>query len=79
METSVKQFGALPDGRVAYLYQFKTKNGMEVSITNYGGAITSVKVPGSNGVVQEVTAGFPTLDGYLGNHPHFGEIGRAHV
>ena len=74
METSVKQFGTLPDGRVAYLYQFKTKNGMEVSITNYGGAITSVKVPGSNGVVQEVTAGFPTLDGYLGNHPHFGVL-----
>lgn len=59
------------------LYTFKTKNGMEVSITNYGGTITSIKVPDKNGVVEEITMGFDALQPYIDTHLYFGSlIGR---
>lgn len=77
MKISTSSFGKLPDGREATLYTFKSGQGMQVSITNYGGIVTSVRVPNAKGVVEEVNAGFPTLDGYLGGHPYFGAtVGR---
>ncbi len=45
-----------------------------VRITNYGGIITSMEMPGRDGRRQEITAGFDSLAPYLGNHPHFGVI-----
>lgn len=69
-----KIFGVLPDKREAMLFKFITCNGLEVSISNYGGIITSIKVPDRYGQVREITAGFSTLDQYLQGHPYFGAI-----
>jgi aldose 1-epimerase len=67
-------FGVLPDGREARLFTIATPKGLEVSITNFGGIITSIKAPDRQGVSEEITAGFPTLEGYLNDHPYFGVI-----
>jgi len=46
------------------LYTLTNAHGMEVKITNYGGVITSVRVPGRDGAVTNVVQGFDALDDY---------------
>lgn len=67
-------FGKLPDEREAKLFTFTTPNGLSVSISNYGGIITSIKAPNKHGVADEICAGFSNLSDYLKGHPHFGVI-----
>jgi aldose 1-epimerase len=72
-----KAFGATPDGKTADLYVLTNKNGMQVSITNYGGIVVSVKVPDRQGKLGDVVLGFDTLDGYVADKSYFGAlIGR---
>ena len=71
---SSKVFGETPDG-TAFLYTLANKNGMEVGISNYGGIVTSIKVPDKNGVIADVVLGFDSLSGYLSSaNPYFGGI-----
>jgi aldose 1-epimerase len=67
-------FGTLPDGTGVELYTLKNAGGMEVRITNYGGIVTSLKVPDRNGRFADVVLGHDTLEGYLHNAPYFGAI-----
>lgn len=60
--------------QAVYLYTLSNKNGMEVKITNYGGIITSVKVPDKNGVTDIVVLGFDSLSSYQSGHPYFGSL-----
>ena len=70
------QFGST-DGSDVHLYTFTT-DGMEVSITNYGGAITSLKVPDRNDRLGDVVLGYETLEEYVNNPRFFGAlIGRS--
>ncbi|WP_116105237.1 aldose epimerase family protein [Lewinella sp. IMCC34191] len=73
---SVTGFGDTPEGP-AEVYTLTNENGMEVDITNYGGIITSIRVPDRDGNMADVAHGFPTVEGYLGEDPYFGAlIGR---
>ena len=72
-----KHFGIGPNGADVYVYTLANKNGVEVSITNFGGAITSIKAPDRNGVFADVVLGYDTLDDYVKNPRYFGAlIGR---
>src|SRR5882672_399975 len=72
-----KAFGTTPDGKSADLYILTNKNGVEVSITNYGGIVVSLKVPDRQGKLGDVVLGFDTLDGYVADKSYFGAlIGR---
>jgi len=42
-----------------------------VSVTNYGGIITSLKVPDRDGKIDDVTLGYESIDGYLKSTPYF--------
>jgi aldose 1-epimerase len=68
-----RPFGALPDGRTANLYTL-TSGDIEAKITNYGGIITSLKVPNAKGESEDIVHGFETLEEYLGKQPYFGCI-----
>ena len=58
-------------------YTLTNNAGVEVSITNYGGAITSIKFPDRNGVFDDVVLGYDTLEEYMRNPRYFGAlIGR---
>ncbi len=73
---AVNSFGTTPEGE-AKLFTLTNGNGMEVDITNYGGIVTSIRVPDREGNMDDVALGFPTLEGYLGEDPYFGAlIGR---
>ena len=71
------EFGTMDDGRQVYEYTLSNDNGMEVQIINYGGIVTSIKVPDSKGNMENVILGFDELDKYLKGDPFFGAtIGR---
>ena len=59
------------------LYTLKNKAGMEVCITNFGGRIVSVMVPGRDGVMRDVVLGFDKVADYQTVPSDFGAtIGR---
>jgi aldose 1-epimerase len=68
--TERKQFGLTPEGTRVDLFTMRNDQGMEVSITNYGGAITSLRVPDRKGESGDVVLGYDTLSEYL-QHPRF--------
>jgi aldose 1-epimerase len=70
-------FGKTADGQNVDIFTLTNKRGLEVKITNFGGIITSLKVPDRNGKVDDIVLGFDNLDAYLKGHPYFGAlIGR---
>lgn len=74
---SVRPFGAMPDGQAVSIYRLENKNGIEVNIITYGGAIQSIMVPDRNGRLADVALGFDNLEGYLKSDAYFGAlIGR---
>jgi aldose 1-epimerase len=72
--TTKKPFGKTPDGQPVDLYVLTNNGGAEVSITNYGGAVVSIKVPDRNGKLADVVLGYDTAEGYLNDKSHFGGI-----
>ena len=67
------EFGILePDGRKIHNYTMKNANGMRVTISEFGGAITEIKVPDRFGRLTNVACGYDSLrdyvlaDGYVG-------------
>jgi len=65
------------DGQSVDLYTLRNVHGVEAKITNYGGILTSLKVPDRNGKFDDVVLGFNDIDTYLKGHPYFGAlIGR---
>lgn len=78
MNSSTKPFGTLPGGEEVSLFTFTNEEGYELSVTNYGGIITSFKAPDRDGEVAEITLGFDTLEEYLAGHPYYGAtVGRV--
>ncbi|MCB0307505.1 MAG: galactose-1-epimerase, partial [Calditrichaeota bacterium] len=71
------RFGTMPDGRTVDLYTLTNAAGMEMSVTNYGGIIVSLKLPGSDGRLADVVLGYDRLDDYLRDPFYLGAlIGR---
>ncbi|TDH21451.1 galactose mutarotase [Segetibacter sp. 3557_3] len=65
------------DGKKVYLYTLTNKNGMVVTITNYGGVVTSWTMPDKNNNKGNIVLGFNELKGYQAPPPYFGAlIGR---
>jgi aldose 1-epimerase len=77
-----RDFGVTPDGDSVDLFTLTSGAGMAVTITNYGGIITSLRVPDRAGAAEDVVLGFDSLsaytsDAYRAANPYFGAlIGR---
>jgi aldose 1-epimerase len=70
-------FGKTEDGQAIDLYVLSNKKGMEVAITNYGGAVVSLKVPDRKGKSGDVVLGYDNLAGYENDKAFLGAlIGR---
>jgi aldose 1-epimerase len=70
-------FGVTKEGVQVSLFTLRNKQGAEAKISNYGGLVTSLKVPDKNGVMGDVVLGYDNLAGYLKETPYFGAlIGR---
>lgn len=62
------------DGKKVNLYTLTNANKIEMKVTNYGGIITSLKVPDKNGHFDDIVLGYNTLAEYIKNNPYFGAI-----
>lgn len=76
---TVKSFGFQKDGRQVFCFSLKNKNGIELSVSNFGATITSIKIPISNGKKIDIALGFPNVESYeqsyhLPSPPYFGAI-----
>jgi aldose 1-epimerase len=69
-----ESFGKTAEGQDVDLYTLVNSRGVEAKITNYGGIVTSLKVPDRSGKLADIVLGFDNLDAYLKGHPYFGAI-----
>ncbi len=77
MNVETESFGRTPAGEPVHLFTIRNRNELVLRLTDYGAIVVSLEVPDREGRGADVTLGFPSLDGYLGRHPHFGStIGR---
>jgi len=66
-------------GAEVYLYTLTNDLGYKVSITTYGGAITSLWAPDRDGNFGDIVLGFETLDEYVSNPRYFGPLIGRHA
>jgi aldose 1-epimerase len=76
---NIKSFGTLSNGKEVLCYTLKNKNGMELSVINYGATITSLKFPLSKQEKIDVVLGFDSLADYIASYdlpsaPYFGAV-----
>lgn len=70
-------WGKTPDGTDVALYTLSNGKGMEVTVTNYGGIVVSLRVPDRHGKPGDVVLGYDSLAQYIASNPYFGAlIGR---
>jgi aldose 1-epimerase len=69
-----RSYGKTRTGAAVDLYTLTNSNGMEVSITNYGARVATLKVPDRAGKMADVVLGFDSLQGFLGDNPYFGAV-----
>lgn len=65
--TQIDSFNAHPEFRG---FRLATAD-LRVTIIEHGGTLASAEAPDRHGEFANVLLGCPTLDGYLGRHPHF--------
>lgn len=53
------------DGKITNLYTLKNANGMTMTVTNFGGRVVSLLVPGKDGQMRDVSVGFKSVDDYV--------------
>lgn len=71
-----KEWGTT-NGKAVHLFTLTNKNGVQVSISDFGGTITSFTAPDKEGHQENIVLGFNSLEGYLKEPPYFGAtVGR---
>ncbi len=66
-------------GAEVYLYTLRNDLGYNVSITTYGGAITSLWTPDRDGNFGDIVLGFESLEDYVNNPRYFGALIGRHA
>ena len=69
---SSKQFGLTAAGQKVTLFTLKNNRGASATITNYGGTVTSLRMPDRKGKLSDIVLGFKTLAEYEQKSPYFG-------
>ncbi len=70
-------FGKTPQGEVVTLYTMTNKNGLSVSVMDYGATIVKIMAPDRTGKLADVVLGFDKFAPYLKQSPYFGAtVGR---
>ncbi len=62
------------DGKKVSLFTLMNNNGTTVTISNYGGTVTSFITPDKNGKKSSIIIGFDSLQPYLQKPPYFGAL-----
>ena len=67
-------YGTLSDGQEVINYTLTNTEGLVMEVITYGGIITSLKVPDSEGKLEDIVLGYDNLDSYVAANPYFGAI-----
>lgn len=74
----VQDFGTLKEGTKVSLITIENKQGMQLSMTDFGAAIVSLKVPDRDGKLTDVVLGYDTAAEYETDTNAFGgTLGRV--
>ena len=58
-------------------FKLKNKNNVEMTVTNFGARVMTLKVPDREGKIDDIVLGHDTPQDYVNGHPYFGAlIGR---
>jgi aldose 1-epimerase len=71
---TVAPFGRMPDGQAVEVYTLTNAGRMQVRAITYGAIIQAIRVPDRSGHTEDVTLGYDSLPGYLGDSPYFGAV-----
>ncbi|HEX6227692.1 MAG TPA: galactose-1-epimerase, partial [Chryseolinea sp.] len=63
-----------PQSQQAKLLTLKNKNGVEMTVTDFGARVITLKVPDKNGTSVDIVLGYDTPQEYIGGHPCFGAL-----
>ncbi len=69
-----RPFGETPQGEPVLLHTLTNKNGMRVSVLDYGASIVEIVVPDRAGKLDDVALGFDRLAPYLRPTAGFGAV-----
>ena len=67
-------FGTTKNNESVYQYTLKNRNGMQISILNYGGIITSWTAKNRKNEFDDIVLGFDNFKDYENKNPYFGSI-----
>ena len=71
-----RQHGLI-DGQPVQLHTLTNARGMEVSVSEFGATLTSIRVPDVHGRLGEITLGLRSLEDYVASNPFLGStVGR---
>lgn len=74
MSIRKESFGKTSGGEKATLYTMTNKNGLSVSITDFGAAIISIRTPDKNGRFDDICLSYPSVKGYENSVDNFGGL-----
>jgi aldose 1-epimerase len=69
-----RKFGTLPSGDTVEAHTLANGAGASVEVLNYGGIVTSLRMPDRMGRSADVVLGYRDLDGYLMGRAYLGAI-----
>lgn len=70
-------FGRMPDGREVKIFTLTNSHGLKARVTEYGAILVSMESPDLTGSLADLTLGYDTLEGWLGNTAYLGAtVGR---
>lgn len=73
----MQSFGKTEEGQQIDLYTLANKNGMKVTITNFGASVVSIIVPDKDGKIADVVLGYDDVSGYESGKASIGAtVGR---
>lgn len=73
-----QEFGKTSKGDQPSLFIMKNRQGMEISVTDYGATLVGVKVPDKNGDLRDVVLGYDDVTGYEEGNVFLGAVvGRS--
>jgi aldose 1-epimerase len=65
--------------KTGFVYTLRNASGFEISITDYGGAITSLKTPDRHGKFGDIVLAYDSLDDYIRNPRYVGALIGRHA
>ena len=72
-----KLFDKVVNGKQVTLFSLENKNGIKVTLTNYGGKLVNLWIPDKSGKTVDILLGFNTIDEYIKGSKSFGAtVGR---